>query len=464
MANASEDPATVLEQFCNDVANLPAEITHLLEEVSAKDQQIDELRTLIASRDKSIQNFVRQNGGHVKNPKEDSLTKGILASYDRVEILQAEKLALSEKAMIVLDRQIKRFDLSMRKLESKGEIAPDSTLPSLLQPGATSGSNTTGTVTPHKSSALASAQAGGAPNIANAAMARMVASNPSARGSPVSAPNPLLNQPHLNASAARSQRESSVDANKRRRLNTSLSGTTPTQSSALRQSSLGPSGGTPKAGTPAPSSSRAGSASAQPPARPANSSTKKGPTIKKVAPHHAAAAAAAASASRKRIRTSGASGISSASVAGTKKGDKRRNLTSPTPSSSRGSVSPAPSSLPQNDGGSDIASSTPIASAAASASAAAAAARAARRRAGHATSAAASDEEADEPEQDAEGDEIYCVCQQVSYGDMVACDNDLCPYQWFHWTCVGLKAEPKGDWLCPHCRDLPSDKIVKAKD
>lgn len=75
-----------------------------------------------------------------------------------------------------------------------------------------------------------------------------------------------------------------------------------------------------------------------------------------------------------------------------------------------------------------------------------------------------SDEEADEPEQDAEGDEIYCVCQQVSYGDMVACDNEECPYQWFHWTCVQLKAEPKGDWLCPHCSSLPSEKIVKAKD
>lgn len=107
-------------------------------------------------------------------------------------------------------------------------------------------------------------------------------------------------------------------------------------------------------------------------------------------------------------------------------------------------MSPTPSSLPQMDGAGD--SSARV-----------------RRRGGQAASAA-SDEEAEEPEQDAEGDEIYCVCQQVSYGDMVACDNDLCPYQWFHWSCVGLKAEPKGDWLCPHCSELPSDKIVKAKD
>jgi inhibitor of growth protein 3 len=64
---------------------------------------------------------------------------------------------------------------------------------------------------------------------------------------------------------------------------------------------------------------------------------------------------------------------------------------------------------------------------------------------------------------DADGDEemgdddegadnkAYCLCQKVSYGDMVACDNDKCPYEWFHWTCVGLKSEPVGTWICPVC-------------
>ena len=323
---------------------------------------------------------------------------------------------------VKLDRQIKRFDLKLRRLEQAGEIAHDSSLPSLLTPGAGVGTPVKGATTPSNTLTINTAHPGGQPNIANAAMARMAAAN-SARSSPISAPNPLLNQAHLNAAAARAQRESSADAAKRRRLNTSQSSNNlPTQSSALRQSSTGPSGGTPKAGTPVPSSSRAGSAQ---PSRP--NTTKKAPSNKKVAPHHVAAQAA----SRKRIRTS-ASGI--------KKADRRRNITSPTPSSSRGSASPTPSSLPQIDGVSDPRS----------------------RRRGHAS--IASDDEADEPEQDAEGDEIYCVCQQVSYGDMVACDNEECPYQWFHWTCVGLKAEPKGDWLCPHCRDLPTDKIVKAKD
>eukprot|EP00179_Madagascaria_erythrocladioides_P010943 CAMPEP_0198364418 /NCGR_PEP_ID=MMETSP1450-20131203/153369_1 /TAXON_ID=753684 ORGANISM="Madagascaria erythrocladiodes, Strain CCMP3234" /NCGR_SAMPLE_ID=MMETSP1450 /ASSEMBLY_ACC=CAM_ASM_001115 /LENGTH=216 /DNA_ID=CAMNT_0044071845 /DNA_START=75 /DNA_END=722 /DNA_ORIENTATION=+ len=34
----------------------------------------------------------------------------------------------------------------------------------------------------------------------------------------------------------------------------------------------------------------------------------------------------------------------------------------------------------------------------------------------------------------------YCYCQQVSYGEMVGCDNDDCKYEWFHFQCVGLTA------------------------
>ncbi|XP_041350155.1 inhibitor of growth protein 3-like [Gigantopelta aegis] len=45
----------------------------------------------------------------------------------------------------------------------------------------------------------------------------------------------------------------------------------------------------------------------------------------------------------------------------------------------------------------------------------------------------------------------YCVCNQVSYGDMVGCDNDDCPIEWFHYGCVGLSQAPKGKWFCPQC-------------
>ncbi|VDK33702.1 unnamed protein product [Taenia asiatica] len=51
----------------------------------------------------------------------------------------------------------------------------------------------------------------------------------------------------------------------------------------------------------------------------------------------------------------------------------------------------------------------------------------------------------------------YCVCQQVSYGEMVACDNRDCPIEWFHFGCVGLTAKPRGQWFCPQCSALRND-------
>lgn len=45
----------------------------------------------------------------------------------------------------------------------------------------------------------------------------------------------------------------------------------------------------------------------------------------------------------------------------------------------------------------------------------------------------------------------YCLCNQVSYGEMIGCDNHECPIEWFHFGCVGLTTKPKGKWYCPMC-------------
>lgn len=45
----------------------------------------------------------------------------------------------------------------------------------------------------------------------------------------------------------------------------------------------------------------------------------------------------------------------------------------------------------------------------------------------------------------------YCLCNDVSYGDMVGCDNEDCPIEWFHYGCVGLTQAPRGKWYCPQC-------------
>jgi len=65
------------------------------------------------------------------------------------------------------------------------------------------------------------------------------------------------------------------------------------------------------------------------------------------------------------------------------------------------------------------------------------------------------EDDMDDDEEEEEGNEdskVYCTCRTVSHGDMVACDNDSCPYEWFHWKCVGLTREPAGTWFCDECR------------
>eukprot|EP00903_Cladosiphon_okamuranus_P006961 g6775.t1 len=47
---------------------------------------------------------------------------------------------------------------------------------------------------------------------------------------------------------------------------------------------------------------------------------------------------------------------------------------------------------------------------------------------------------------------VYCICMQVSYGEMVGCDNPSCDNgEWFHFGCVKLTKRPPGRWLCPGC-------------
>ena len=60
--------------------------------------------------------------------------------------------------------------------------------------------------------------------------------------------------------------------------------------------------------------------------------------------------------------------------------------------------------------------------------------------------AAAEEAHSSAPEDEDEGEEPrYCYCNNVSYGEMVACDADGCVREWFHLGCVGLKVAPKGN-------------------
>ncbi|XGW09837.1 hypothetical protein V3C99_011810 [Haemonchus contortus] len=52
---------------------------------------------------------------------------------------------------------------------------------------------------------------------------------------------------------------------------------------------------------------------------------------------------------------------------------------------------------------------------------------------------------------DGDGNERWCFCREVSSGSMICCDDPECKYQWFHFDCVGLVVEPKGQWFCSEC-------------
>lgn len=392
------------------VANTPAEVTHLLEEIQAKDQQILAYKDEINKRDAALQKWVRLNGGHVQNPKEEAFSKTINDCFDKCEILQAEKCGLSEKALIVLERQIKKLDVGLRHLTIREEFPADWNGPSMLSGSAT------GVSTPVGSGPLQSISGnigslGGTANIANAAQLRMAQSSAGARAGGTQTP----------VSAPRSVREGSSEANKRRRPNEIQ---LPKGPSNLKPPTAA---GTPKATTPGPATSSSRAGSAQPSRPPAN--TKKVP--------------AGAAPNRKPIpgtnsRTGKRSGRTSSKV----KGDRRRQLARAgrdgTPStnasvtdSEDGSASPTPSSLArtQADGAGDR----------------------------------GSDVEGEEDLDEGEDTTLYCFCQKVSFGDMVGCDNDNCKYQWFHWGCVGLKNEPAGEWLCPECRKLPKGDLAVSK-
>ncbi|KAE8165815.1 inhibitor of growth proteins N-terminal histone-binding-domain-containing protein [Aspergillus tamarii] len=415
MAHGAEDCASVLEQFVHDVANLPAEINHLMEEIQAKDKTIQECRTTINSRDNSLQKFIKMNGSLTPNPKEEQYGKVILQNLDKSQQLQDEKIQLSEKACVLLDRQIKKLDIKIRDLQNDGVLSNDPPLPSLFNnsdqyrdppkiffPDSASDSNSYNSPL-HPTSGNANVIIGATQRL-NQSLAR--SAGVAALGSPTAARSSAPATPAGGtAHFHQRHRESSAGAveNKRRRLNPSL-GTLPAASSNLRQSSLGP--GTPKGGTPA--SSRAGSAG------PRSSSTTKKALTKKVAPHQ----------QLKKIKAS--SGLNGKST-------KRS-------SSASGRIKLTTKQSPSAPGGDEDEDDSMLSSADVSDSE-------------NNSDARRGDDDMEEEEED-EGNEdtkVYCTCRSVSHGDMVACDNENCEFEWFHWKCVGLTREPVGTWFCPQC-------------
>ncbi|OAG36569.1 hypothetical protein AYO21_09226 [Fonsecaea monophora] len=443
---SNEDCASVLEQFIHDAANLPAEITHMMEEIQAKDKDLQKCLSIINQKDTNIQKHLRLNGVLAPHPKENEYVDLVKKNYEMCHGLQGQKVALSEKACTLLERQVKKLDMKIRELQSDGQLVDGPPLPSVfnrkaetqkpfvdlptnlpLQNASISALNTNAhRINAHISATMQQAQARQLPQITTG-------STPVQRSSAPATPASAVQQQRQR------EREHSQGAEtKRRKLGGPLPGTTlPAQPSGLRQSSLGP--GTPKAGTPTGTgTSRAGSMPRSVGAQVSAGPPKKSGLSKKVISHQQVNKLKQKGSTKGRLS------------AGRKKGQ------SPSVRGGRGGTA-------ASEDADSVLSSADASETDASQS---------RGRRGNKKQQQTASEEPDgdmgedEEMEDEEGedDKRYCFCNQRSYGEMVACENDECRYQWFHTGCLNMKKVPDEDedWYCPTCREKP-EIIEKVK-
>ena len=393
-----QDCAAVLDDWMNRVANLPAEIAFMQEEIAEKDREMQVCLSAINKYDGAIQKWLRVNGSQQANPKEEQLSRMIKENYDKAQLLQAEKIALTTKTQLVIDKHTRHLDKQIKALQDRGEFPNDSDIPSLLRPQT------------HERAARAEPSAPAMPLSTINNPAGMHARHPNQH--PVRTLPAQVHTHHLSGSSSapatpaaillqqRQAREASLGAAaiKRQKLTGGVGISTST-SGLARHSSLTP--GTPRAGTP--SGARAGSAGPR--------ASQKGLANKKVAPQGS--------------RQSGVPRKSKPGKSSLSRVKRTGNKNSPS-STNDSDLSDAETGSAEED---DEAATPPATN----------------------KDGDGDDDMVDVDDEEGGDDKKYCTCQSVSYGDMVACDNESCPYEWFHWSCVGLKSEPVGTWICPVC-------------
>ncbi|KOS20744.1 Chromatin modification-related protein YNG2 [Escovopsis weberi] len=431
------DPGVILDDWINRVQNLPEEIRFIQEEIGDRDRQYNECIRMIEDRDLKIQRWIKTNGSHEPNPKEDLLRAQIREGFERADQLAQEKVSLLQKLQLVYDKHVRSLDVQIKLLYDRTEPGftdPDE-VPSLLRPSAANHSAPSVRALSLTSHAAAGAAAApprsGAAGSANPATTRLP-THPQVRNVQTQPHHLHLGQQFQQHAASapatpaatiilNRQRESSAGPATKRgpRSNLGSLNAPATSSGLARHSSLGP--GTPKSGLAASGGSggsvRAGSAG----------------------PRASSVKSAAAAGSRRGTPTAASrkKPPSKSSLSRVKKASNRNSPASTVDSD----LSDAESASGEDD---EIVESRFRGGAGARGAPGAADRK-----------DADGDEVLADADDDDEGgdDKKYCLCHNVSYGDMVACDNDSCPYEWFHWSCVGLKSEPNGTWYCPVCTE-----------
>ncbi|KAI5861759.1 PHD-finger domain-containing protein [Durotheca rogersii] len=509
----AQDPAIILEEFIHRTANLPEEIRFIQDEIADKDRSYAECIKTIDECDTKIQRFIRQHGSHHHNPREQTLRDTIRETYARADKLSEEKIALAQKSKALYDKHLRYLDLQIKQLSDRGEPGftdPDE-IPSLVRPSAANSDGNLRLTVSTSHTPLNPITNNATPVGPRVSIPQIRTTQSQAHASSSTPTSPaasiILN--------SRNQRETSAGpgsgAPKRGpRVNSSLGGLPGTSSGLARHSSLGP--GTPKAGTPG-ATGRAGSAGPRvttkassaiaggrkttpsaagvgrkkPPGPKSTLSRVKRAGVSKGSP---ASTADSELSEAESVRSSRGKHSRASSSAGTPvpgRGHKHSHSQLHAQSVTAAAAAVAASGTPSGAGAVDADGDTAMADrrgtggtgggegsgagprAAAAAAAAAVAGAGARRKSedsGNEENEEDGIDEEEDEEDEGEGEENeedeegkkYCLCQHISYGDMVACDNPACPFEWFHWTCVGLKSEPEGRWYCPSCTDAMKKK------
>jgi len=94
----ADDPAVVLEDFTQNIGNVPAELCHILEELEEKEKDIQKLLQKIEKENHRVQRFIKMNGSMMVDPQAEPNGKEIRRLYDDVERLQNEKCSLADRS------------------------------------------------------------------------------------------------------------------------------------------------------------------------------------------------------------------------------------------------------------------------------------------------------------------------------------------------------------------------------
>ncbi|KAK9361445.1 inhibitor of growth proteins N-terminal histone-binding-domain-containing protein [Lipomyces starkeyi] len=373
----SMDAAYVLEQFQQELANVPEEVAHYLEEIKTKDIKLYNLKKRIQHNDNAIQKHIRAHGSLAENPKESQYNTKVITDFETAMKLQEEKCELATKLNDLVARHLKRLDIEIKKLQNDGILAP-STEPIIL-----TSMRALSTVPNTHNAAQAAAGAAQATAVVQAAAAVGHHHHHQKRLSPIPQGSGVVRgatPADIAAANAASMAANMQRLTKKQKIGSGVS--------SLR--------GTPGVGNAASSLS---------------ASMLTGQTTGGVGTGLIAGAATPGA-----MDYTGGIGDRSAAAAIVNQ-ISRSGLV---PRSAAGAITAASlkGSLSTSNNRSSQKSSA---------------------------QQSAEDEEEDEENNDSA---LYCFCQQVSYGDMVACDNPDCQYEWFHYACVGLKAPPSGVWYC----------------